>query len=472
MNLEELYELERLEREYAMASGTGEDELIFSEKEFALLDTMYAEPDVASVRIGNLQFQGTDLKALRDAFSGFDFSQGVKADASLVPAHFTEAQRKFVLGLLEKLEEVEEGWEFEDENRWEFDPAVSSVGLLYMMNDIEREQGGDERNDAIRLSDDAYRFLTAIYQQQPGPLDLSEVSFTDEQLQYVRQVLSQSGAPVNEEMLSLPQQQFIREQVLELCANLRTQDQTLDDARKYSLEELLIMDRDVRQQQEVDYEELLFSDDEYNLLEAVFRPNKTQGVEVAAELYTPDQLNYLHAVFSHEADWDPLHHDLGFSVEQEGLVLSVLDAYEGQFDISDEDYYLGEEDDEDESPWAGMDEEDEEEWEADIVTLFIMDEVEREEMAKDATYEGDLLFTDDQYALLQAVFDEDRDSSEGAVAGSTGIHFSGEQLGLLEAMFSFDEQAEEAYEGDPLSEEQAAFVAGIFQQVDEAGKEE
>ncbi|MEH0157149.1 hypothetical protein V6R21_23710 [Limibacter armeniacum] len=447
MNLEELYRLEKLDRDYLLTGGNSEEaDLIFDQDEFELLEAMYGQKILQPVTINSVAFSEKDLSVLKEFVAPFNFEEGVDLEKVKVPSSLSGEQAEFVGSMLEKLQEVEEVWEYEDKERWEFDEAVSSVGVLFMMNEIDRDFGDEEEEDGTILNDDEYTFLEAIYNETPLSFGgtFGTVSFSEEELDYVRVVLSESEL-MHEVELSKKQEDFI-EGILKKCHKMNEEEENGTVLNVFTLRELYEMDLEDHR---IGAASLRFSKDQLKLMDAVFSETKPAKIQLGGLRFFNDQLEYLNKVFEGEETWSPQTSSVSFNKSQRQFVEQVLKVHEAQF--AENAAIAEEEEDDDFMP-------------LDIEVLFMMDELEREEMKAIGEKDGDYLFNDEQFKLLKAVFSVNRPNKDIEV-GLTGPLFTAEQIDYLNALFKFDEYRQQQYSGEPLSEEQTRFVVGIFERV-------
>lgn len=446
MNLEELYGLEKLERTY-LAEGQDEGtDLIFDKNEFLLLEALFGGVQPVAVEVNSISFSASDTSALKDFFAPLDFESDIDFESLDIPASLSEEQASFVEGILSKLDEVEEVWEFEDDTRWEFDPAIKSVGVLFMMNEIDRDFG-DEDNSSSKLTEAEFDFLSVIYgdnlEESAGIFN--GVTFTEEELDYIRMVFSETEL-VYEVELNTSQEDFIKG-ILEKSQKVAQDDESEDIplTPALSIEELLEMDlEDRKTNKEGLYR---FTDEQVSFLQAIFQKQQPKLFKTSSGEFSAEQLQYLKEVFREEKDLF-LDNDVDFSPKQEVFIDEILQTKENH---------------EHDDAW-------DDEMSVDIEVLFMMDELEREEMKAIGEKDGDLLFDDEQYRLLQGTFAV-IPPEEGIEIGLNKVFFSKEQLVYLNAVFKFEEERQENYTGEPLSTEQTKYVMGILEKVKGLGEE-
>ncbi|PWJ42963.1 hypothetical protein [Sediminitomix flava] len=408
MKLEELFEIEKLEREYLNATHESTEELIFSDEEFSLLEAVYEAHSNENIKISGVYYDDETLTKLKDTFETIALGETVD-----VPSFLSEEQKKLVELLFEKLNAAEEVWEYEDENNWEFHPAINSVGVLFMLNEIDRDfEGEKDQVEHHVLTEEEFKFLSAVFDEKYSEegLELGDFTFNFEELDYIRSVFSEADLLSFVE-LGDEKKAFII-QILDKASALSDEEQ----AELKTLEQLF--------ESSLDEEGLsnVFSEQESLLLSVVFNKKEGQdGIQINKSTFTPAQINYLERVFKQKEAWDPAGTSLNFDEEQEEMVVHILDIF---------DEYLYE-------PF------DESQIERDLEILFIMDQFERDEMQAKGEQDGDLLFNNSQFELLKAIYTENSPSE--LVLELEKLVFNKEELISLEHIFSEENPLEHLY---------------------------
>ncbi|NLR92590.1 hypothetical protein [Flammeovirga agarivorans] len=383
MHLNELYELEKSDRLDLEAHNITpvSDDFIFSKNEYEFLKLLYDTGEQINSSLFP-QFSESVLAKLKSLLDSFDLGQ--KNRKSFLPQLATikldSIQTDFLTPIITKLDEVETDWEFEDENRWELIDSLKNISVLFMMNEIEREFGDSDLSNSTTLTDDEFRFLSIIHEDETKnkkEVTVGKLTFNLAQLDYVREIISTLEYPENTP-LNLDQENFILG-ILEKCSHLNEEEE--DEFHTFSIKELFEIESSSTSNNN---ESSIFADNNFSkaelkLLDAVF--NDKGFIKIGDSKYNKKQLDSLKRAFTEEIEWSEIKKY--FSESQQELITHIFLVYENQFLIENEN------DDEER---------------IDIEVFFLMDQIERNEVESIGSSIGELIFTDEQFNLLDAVF--------------------------------------------------------------------
>ncbi|GAA4848719.1 hypothetical protein [Algivirga pacifica] len=436
MQLKELYQLEKSQRNQLMHAEEALERLIFDEEEFLLLEAIYENDATMPVVIDGVSFSESALNTIKAVYDAIDFEEKIPWPMDWGDS-LSGVQIALAEEILYKMDDVEEVWEYEDEDRWEYSPYIQQLGVLFMMSEIDKNFGEEEEAEAGQLTKGEYDFLEAIYNSTVSEGTFDGVTFSEEDMDYIRVVLSASSL-MHEVKFSLQQEKFLKD-LLNKCRWLNEEEGAEEDTfNTFTIHELFEMDLSATSDTDK-----FFSPAQMELLAAVFGNGKK--VTINEVDYPSEALDQLRALWTAELDWEKDVVPQGLSDKQLLLAEEIWDIYKGQFEVN------------------LMDDEDEK-MPLDIEVLFMMDELEREEMKALGELDGDLLFDHEQFALLKACFSVDKKPLE-LTEGLRSLKFTVEQLVYLEKLFKFEGVEEELEE--LLSEEQQRLVVRILQTVEE-----
>ncbi|OHX65640.1 hypothetical protein [Flammeovirga pacifica] len=383
MHLQELYDLEKSDRLDLEAHSIQPvaDDFIFNVNEFEFLKSIYDVNDNINASL----FPSFDLKVISDLktqLDSIDFTE--KNRSSLVPllkkVKLSDDQLEFLTPILEKLNEVETDWEFKDENRWELIDSLKNISVLFMLNEIEREFGESDLSSSTMLTDDEFKLLSIIHEDETKNKDIVHIgnlTFNLAQLDYIREIITTLEYPENTP-LNLDQENFILN-ILEKCSHLNEEEPS--ELHTFSIKELFEIESSANTNHD---DSSIFSDNNFSpaemkLLNAVF--NNKDFVKIGDSRYNTKQLQSLQRAFEEEVNWNEIKRY--FSESQQELITHIFRVYENQFLIEDDNS---------------------DETKLDVEVFFLMDQIERNEVETMGYGIGELIFTDEQFELLTAVF--------------------------------------------------------------------
>lgn len=392
MHIEEIYQLEKNDRLDLQAHNITPEtsDFIFSLNEFEFFKSIYDSNENLN-RTLFPTFSSEDISKVKEILDNIDFNKKNRTPIfkNFENVFINSDQNNFLKILCSKLDEVETDWEYEDENRWELIDSLKNISVLFMMNEIEREFGESDLDLSTTLTDDEFTFLSIVHEDEAKnkkEVTIGSIKFNLEQLDYVREIITTLEYP-EKTPLTIDQEQFILN-ILEKCSHLN--DEEPDEFHTFSIQELFEIESTSSHNND---ENSIFSDNNFSkaelkLLAAVF--NEKDNVKIGDSRYNKKHLRSLKETFSEEIEWDSIKKY--FSETQQELITHILMVYENQFLIEDE--------------------EDFDEGKIDIEVFYLMDQIERNEMDNIGASIGELIFTEPQYALLDAIFKNKKSYSD------------------------------------------------------------
>ncbi|NME69954.1 hypothetical protein [Flammeovirga aprica] len=384
MHIEEIYQLEKSDRLDLEAHNITPEasDFIFSLNEFEFFKSIYDQDEDSNSSLFP-PFTAAEISQIKNILDNIDFSKGKRTPVynAIQEVIQKPEQLSFFKALSEKLDEIETDWEYDDENRWELIDSLKNISVLFMMNEIERDFGDGELTSATTLTDNEFEFLSIIHEDETKnkkEVKVGNLTFNLAQLDYVREIITTLEYPENTP-LDMDQEQFILN-ILEKCSHLN--DEEPNEFHTFSIQELYEIESSSSSSNEDNsiFADNNFSKAELKLLEAIF--NDKTFVKIGDSKYNKKQLNSLKQAFSEEIEWESIKKY--FSESQQELITHILLVYENQFLIEEE--------------------EESEEGKIDIEVFYLMDQIERNEMENIGSPIGDLIFTDPQYELLEAIY--------------------------------------------------------------------
>ncbi|AZQ61842.1 hypothetical protein EI427_06200 [Flammeovirga pectinis] len=384
MHLIELYTLENNDRldlvEHNISPEPGD--FIFSKNEYEFLKSLYDKNVPCDVSLFP-KFSEEIAKEIKALLDECDFNEKNRSSIKdlLEKVDLNEEQLNFIQQLISKLDEIETDWEFEDENRWELIESLKNISVLFMMNEIEREFGDGELTSATTLTDNEFKLLSIIHEDESknkAEEKVGDLTFNLAQLDYIREIITTLEYPENTP-LNVQQEDFILN-ILEKCSHLNEEEP--NEFHTFSIQELFEIESasSITQDDSSIFADNNFSKAELKLLDAVF--NNKGFIRIGDSKYSKKQLESLRGAFNEEIEWDSVKKY--FSESQQELISHIFIVYDNQFLIEDDG--------------------DSEETKIDIEVFYLMDQIERNEIENIGSSISSLIFDDVQYALLDAVF--------------------------------------------------------------------
>ncbi|ANQ48348.1 hypothetical protein MY04_0966 [Flammeovirga sp. MY04] len=383
MRLQELYDLEKNDRLDLVAHNITPvaDDFIFSINEYEFLKSIYDVFDQADTSKFP-SFSDEQSSVIKKQLDTIDLSE--KNRSSLITLFdnlsLNNDQKDFLKPILEKLNEVETDWEFKDDNRWELIDSLKNISVLFMMNEIEREFGDNDLSSSTTLTDDEFKLLSIIHEDETKnkkQVTIGNLTFDLAQLDYIREIITTLEYPEHTP-LTLDQENFILN-ILEKCSHLNEEEPS--EFHTFTIKELYEIENSssVNHNDSSIFADSNFSQAEIKLLNAVF--SEKDFVKVGDSKYNKKQLQSLKQAFEEEINWEDVKRY--FSESQQELVSHIFMVYENQF-LTEEDHSS--------------------ETKLDVEVFFLMDQIERNEVETMGHGIGELIFSDEQFDLLTAVF--------------------------------------------------------------------